>query len=114
MIRQKRQNCREPPVDTACGNVEFCNALPEGSGFVLLRRDKVYLSIRLRIKLRRTSRGAGLRQGSRLPAMCHRPLSSHKISDNENITYLAKKVKSCCKNCSWVYIIRVYIDIKAT
>ena len=79
MICQKRQNYSKPPVDTARGNVEFCNALPEGSGFVLLRRDKVYLPIRLRIKLRRTSRGAGLRQGSRLPAMCHRTLISHKL-----------------------------------
>ena len=61
MICQKCKNYSLPPVDTACGNVEFCNALPEGSGFVLLRRDKVYLSIRLRIKLRRTSRGAVLR-----------------------------------------------------
>ena len=61
MICQNRQKHSEPPVDTACGKVEFCNALPEGSGFVLLRRDKVYFSIRLRIKLRRTSRGAGLR-----------------------------------------------------
>ncbi len=79
MICQKRPNYSEPPVDTACGKVEFCNALPEGSGFVLLRRDKVYFSIRLRIKLRRTSRGAGLRQGSRLPAMCHRTLIAHKF-----------------------------------
>ena len=61
MTCQKRQDYSLPPVDTACGKVEFCNAMPEGSGFVLLRRDKVYLSIRLRIKLRRTSRGAGLR-----------------------------------------------------
>ena len=61
MTCQKRQDYSLPPVDTACGKVEFCNALPEGSGFVLLRRDKVYLSIRLRIKRRRTSRGAGLR-----------------------------------------------------
>ena len=30
MICQKRQNHSKPPVDTACGNVEFCNALPEG------------------------------------------------------------------------------------
>ena len=61
MTCQKRQDYSLPPVDTACGKVEFCNALPAGSGFVTLRRDKVYLSIRLRIKLRRTSRGAGLR-----------------------------------------------------
>ena len=79
MICQKRPNYSEPPVDTACGNVEFCHALPEGSGFVLLRRDKVYLSIRLRIKLRRTSRVQGCEPGSRLPAMCHRTLLAHKF-----------------------------------
>ena len=82
MTCQKRQDYSLPPVDTACGKVEFCNAMPEGSGFVLLRRAKVYLSIRLRIKLRRTSRGAGLQQGSRLPAMCHRTLIAYKFQDN--------------------------------
>ena len=95
MIRQKRQNCREPPVDTACGNVEFCNALPEG----------VYLCTRPRCRV-----AARLEIARDVPPY-------FEFSQNfgqENITYLAKKVKSCCKNCSWVYIIRVYIDIKAT
>ncbi len=47
MIRQKRQNCREPPVDTACGNVEFCNALPEG--VYLCTRPRCRVAARLEI-----------------------------------------------------------------
>ena len=51
MTCQKRQDYSLPPVDTACGKVEFCNALPEGSGFVLLRRDKVYFCTRPRCRV---------------------------------------------------------------
>ena len=41
MTCQKRQDYSLPPVDTACGKVEFCNALPEGVYFCTRPRCRV-------------------------------------------------------------------------